>query len=420
LTSEPAKLVEHFFRHEFGRLVSILTKRLGTRHIDLAEDVAQSALSLALKHWAHNGIPNNPGGWLFRVANRLAIDAIRRESMASRRLSELHNESRNSHEPNAIDSHLDEEEITDDQLRLLLACCQPSLSHESSIALALKVLGGFSVSEIAHALLTSQANVQKRITRAKEKLRESPSLLDQSESTQVKDRIEAVSLVIYLLFNEGYLSSHAEVSIRRDLCEEAKRLARLVVSHPEGESTEVYALLALMSFHIARLDARTDSTGEVLLLDRQDRTQWNWHDIREGMDWMNKSAAGVELSRFHIEAAIAWEHCRAERFEETDWPKIRGYYDVLLHRVSSPIQLLNRAIAEYYCSGPRPALDIIDELPAILHPKGYPIWHAVLGFLHKKNGNDNAAMQHWVAALSCTHSRAEQELLRRRIESCKC
>ncbi|MEQ1830353.1 MAG: sigma-70 family RNA polymerase sigma factor [Pirellula sp.] len=416
MNADSSKLIEHFFRHEYGRLVAVLTKRFGLRRIDLAEDVAQSALTQALRHWARSGIPDNPGGWLYRVASRLAIDALRRETLHNQRMQDmLHEASRAEHCTEFQAESWDDDECVDDQLRLLLACCSPELSHSSSIALALKVMGGFSIPEISHALLTSQANVQKRITRAKERLSELPTL---SANECVKDRVDAATMVLYLLFNEGYLSSHTEVSIRRDLCHEAKRLALLLANHAQCDKASIFALLGLMSFHMARLDARTDSSGEMLLLDRQDRSQWDWAKIREGMDWMQRSADGTEVTRYHIEASIAWEHCRARRFEDTDWGQIRHLYDLLIQRISSPAQWLNRAIAEFYCNGPTAALQIIEALPQEQQPKEYPIWHAVIGFLQHKNGNMLLAKEHWVEALRCTHSRAEQELLRRRIASC--
>jgi RNA polymerase sigma factor (sigma-70 family) len=419
-SQEPATLVEHFFRHEYGRLVAALTNKLGLRKIDLAEDVAQSALTQALQHWARTGIPDNPGGWLFQVATRLAIDTMRRESMASRKLAEIHSELASNSQSNKVAEswNLSEANVHDDQFQLLMACCHPELPQASSIALALKVLCGFSVPEIAHGLLTSQANIQKRITRAKEKLSENSVTLAPTDSHSWSDRLESAMMVIYLMFNEGYLSSHTEVSIRRELCNEARRLARILIGHETHTAPAVCALLSLMSFHSARLDTRTNSSGDVLLLEHQDRSRWDWSLIREGMDWMQRSAEGATLSRYHIEAAIAWEHCRAQDFESTDWQKICGLYDLLLARIASPIQWLNRAIAESFCNGPRAALKMLEQLPEEVQPKNYPLWSAVLGHLHHRDGNTQAAKQHWQQALSCTHSRAEQELLRRRIAAC--
>ena len=417
------KLVEHFFRHEYGRLVSVLTKRLGMRYIDVAEDCAQIALSQALHHWGRNGIPENPGGWLFRVASRSAIDAIRKQAMEVRAQPELSSLPQSSlfaeGQVQPSDWILDEPgALDDDQLQLLLVCCAPELPVSSCIALALKVMCGFCVSEIAHALLTSESTIQKRITRAKEKLRGDPSMLKIDAAIFDQERIDAALMVLYLLFNEGYLSTHTRMSTRRDLCEEAIRLATILSQHPRNDVSSVYALLALMSFHIARLDARTDEAGDVLLLESQDRSKWSWSDIRLGMDWMQRSTSSVQASRYHIEAAISWEHCRAARFEDTDWDRICELYDVLLVRIATPIQWLNRAIAESYRSGPSAALQIIAAIPESEHPVDYPIWHAVLGYLHHRNGDLVVAKQQWTIALGCTHSRAEQELLRRRIASC--
>lgn len=396
--------------------MAALTNRLGLHRIDLAEDAAQSALSQAIQSWARKGIPKEPGAWLYCVAMRHAIDALRRQSTHERYLMQRTVEaSVVATLGNHSEAERLEDDIRDDQLHLLLACCSPLLTSESCIALALKVMCGFSVSEIAHSLLTSPSNIQKRITRAKEKLSGEPLLV----AGAIEDRIQAALMVIYLLFNEGYLSSHNESSIRRELCDEAKRLARLIAQHPNGGRPEVFALLALMSFHSARLDARTDSSGEVLLLDQQDRSRWNWSDIHEGMDWMARSASGSHVSRYHIEASIAWEHCRAPRFEDTDWYKIRELYDVLLSRVASPVQWMNRAIAELYCHGPAAATAMMNAIPMEYRPKDFAMWHAVMGFIFFKNGEHDAAKTEWVQSLSCTHSRAEQELLRRRIAMCR-
>src|SRR5262245_45779903 len=317
--SEPRALVEHFFRHEFGRLVAVLTRSLGVRRLALVEDVVQAALVQALEIWSRRGVPEDPAGWLYRTARNLAIDALRRErthALALPRLAAGAERESSPLEANFAD------EIGDEPLRLLFVCCHDEVPDESRVALALRTLCGFSTAEIARALLTTEANVQKRIERARERLRELDVDFDTPAPAQLGARLDAVLAVIYLLFSQGAYATHADVPIRRDLCDEARRLARMLAAQSVGDVPAVHALLALMCFHGARFDARVARDGAIVLLEEQDRSTWNWSDVREGMAWLARSAAGDELTRYHVEASIAWEHCRAPTFADTDWRRM--------------------------------------------------------------------------------------------------
>ena len=305
--SEPRVLVEHFFRHEFGRLCAVLTRSLGVRRLDLVEDVVQAALVQALETWSRRGVPEDPAGWLYRTARNLAIDALRRERTHAQALPRLAEDAERESSP--LEAHF-ADEIGDEPLRLLFVCCHEAVPAESRVAIALRTLCGFSTAEIARALLTTDANVQKRIERARDRLRELDVDFDTPAAAQLCARLDAVLAVVYLLFSQGCHVTHGDMPIRRDLCDEARRLARMLAAHRVGDVPAVHALLALMRFHGARFDARVALDGAIVLLEEQDRSAWNWSDVREGMAWLARSAAGDELTRYHVEAGIAWEHCR--------------------------------------------------------------------------------------------------------------
>jgi RNA polymerase sigma-70 factor (ECF subfamily) len=417
--SEPRALVEHFFRHEFGRLCAVLTRSLGVRRLDLVDDVVQAALVQALETWSRRGVPEEPAGWLYRTARNLAIDALRRERTHAKALPRLAEDA--EREPSPHDAQLEAhfaDEIGDEPLRLLFVCCHEAVPAESRVALALRTLCGFSTAEIARALLTTDANVQKRIARARARLRELDVDFDTPAAAELCARLDAVLAVVYLLFSQGCYVTHGDVPIRRDLCDEARRLARMLAAHPVGHVPAVHALLALMCFHGARFDARVAQDGTIVLLDEQDRSTWNWQGVREGMAWLARSAAGDELTRYHVEAAIAWEHCRAPTFADTDWGRIAELYDTLDRIAPSPLHTLNRAVAEAYLHGPQAGLDRLLAVAPESVPAHYPGWHSVIGELHFRLGQHAAAGRAWREALHLTTARADREFLHRRLALC--
>jgi RNA polymerase sigma factor (sigma-70 family) len=415
--SEPRELVEHFFRHESGRLVALLTRSLGVGRLDLVEDVVQASLLQALQTWARSGVPDDPAGWLYRAARNRAIDSLRRDRTYARILPEVggsqDSEGNHSDEPQFAD------EIGDEPLRLLFLCCHESVPIESSVALSLRTVCGFATSEIARGLLTSEANVQKRIARAKERLREEPGAWESPGLRPLRGRLPAVLAAIYLLFNEGYNASHADEPIRRDLCDEALRLARMLGEHPAGDDPCVFALVALLAFHAARFDARVSPAGTIVLLEEQDRSTWDWGLVREAMSWMARSASGNVMSRYHVEAAIAWEHCQAPSFAETNWEYIVKYYEALESIAPSPIHVLNGAVAESYRRGPLAALARLAAVPPEQIPARYPPWPAVVGELHFRAGHLVEAEKAWSEALELSPARADKELIHRRLQACR-
>jgi RNA polymerase sigma-70 factor (ECF subfamily) len=414
--SEPRVLVEHFFRHEFGRLVAVLTRSFGVRRLELVEDVVQTALMQALETWSRRGVPEDPAGWLYRTARNLAIDAWRRDQTLARALP--HVAGGTDEEVPPAEVHF-ADEIGDEPLRLLFVSCHEAVPAESRVAFALRTLCGFSTAEIARGLLTTKANVQKRIERARDRLRELDVELEAPAVPQLRARLDAVLSVIYLLFSQGCHATHADGPIRRDLCDEARRLAKMLADHPVGDVPAVHALLALMCFHAARFDARVALDGGLVLFEEQDRSAWTWSDVREGMDWLARSAAGDELTRYHVEAGIAWEHCRAPTFADTDWRRIADWYDVLDRIAPSPIHALNRAVAEAHLHGPQAGLDRLAAVDPQNVPARYPGWHAVIGEFHFRLGQHSAAERAWQEALRFTSASTDQEFLRCRLADCQ-
>jgi RNA polymerase sigma factor (sigma-70 family) len=292
------QLVEHFFRREYGRLVAVLTRLVGVRHLEAVEDAVQAALLTALTSWTAHGVPDEPGAWLYRVAYNHLLDDFRRHSSRQRILARAAD--------SAVQDHLDHappprfsDEVADDTLRMLFICCDDAIPRESQLVFALKTLCGFNVSEIALRLFTSEAHVYKRFARARARLREVAADVETPPLDALTSRLPAVQAVLYLLFNEGYLSAHAEEPIRRELCDEAVRLTTVLAEHPVGAVPETFALLALMHLHVARLGARRDATGGLRLLEEQDRARWDRERMQLGAAWLARSATGTVFSRFH-------------------------------------------------------------------------------------------------------------------------
>ncbi len=318
-----SELAEHFFRHEYGKLVAMLSRRVGVEHIEDIEDSVQSALMKALDAWTIAGLPDNPSAWLFRVAYNNLIGELRQRTR-HRHLREQHATDIEPPE-NGPEIH-STGEMQDELLEMLFVCCDEELPQDSQLVLALKTLCGFDVREIAIRLFTSEANVYKRLGRARSRLREKPPRFKDLASEQYGSRLPAVNRILYVLFTEGYLSSHAELATRQELCNEAIRLTNILAEHPVGQIPETFALLALMHLHAARMTARQDKSGGLLLLEEQDRDLWNCQRIKIGLEWLAKSAEGDAFSRYHAEAGIAAEHCIARSFHETRWDRVVECY----------------------------------------------------------------------------------------------
>ncbi|MFO0889979.1 MAG: sigma-70 family RNA polymerase sigma factor [Isosphaeraceae bacterium] len=418
-TREPAeRLVEHFFRHESGRLVSVLARVFGLRHLDLVEDMVQSALVEALQVWRLQGVPDNPSGWMHRVARNKVVDALRQRETLLRLAPGWARLRPKETEPAFDDLFLDSQ-IEDSQLRLMFACCHPALGPENQLALTLKSLGGFSNAEIARGLLVTEESVKKRIQRARQQLVEQGVELSVPRSEDLARRLDSVHQCLYLLFNEGYAATTGDVAIRLDLCEEAVRLCHLLTGHPDCRTPSTLALLALMLFHAARFEARTDTEGRLLLLEDQDRSKWDRELIERARWYLDLSATGRTVSAFQLEAGVAMLHCSARTFAETDWAQILRLYDVLVSLRPSPIYALNRAVVVAHLDGPEAGIQIIESLGGDASLRHYPLRDACLGELYRRAGDMARAREHLRRAREFTTSPFERELLDRRLAACE-
>lgn len=410
--SESAALVEHFFRHEYGRLVGSLTRRFGVQSLELVEDAVQMAMWRALQNWSRQGVPEAPAAWLYRTARNQAIDALRRETNLQRAKLTI--------AETLVDIQttqpIEEESPGDDALRLLFLCCHPAIPTESQVSLALKIVGGFSVQEIASGLLVTAANIEKRITRAKAKLRELGEELAELSSAAMHERLDAVLLVLYLMFNEGFSASHGKSALKRDVCDEALRLTRMLLADATlGHQPAVAALLALMLMHSARFCTRIDADQCVVLLADQDRSAWDWSLVREGMHWMLTAARGEQLSRYHIEAAIAWEHCRAASLDATDWPRVCQLYQHLLIVSPSPVVRLNAIIAQSYCHDVKDAIEHLLKISETDRRQLRPWWDCTMAHLFQRSGQPQRARSHWLDALALASCSASRKLIEKRL-----
>ncbi len=410
---------ESLFRRESGRLVAALTRVFGVHNLSLAEDVVQDAFCRAMEVWKFHGVPQNPAGWLLTVAKNRALDVLRRERTARTFAPELTRllESEWTLVP-TLDEQLSPHAIKDDLLRMMFSCCDPRLAEESQVALALHILCGFSVDEVAGAFVVKHAAMEKRLTRAKKVLAQSRQLFDISDTTEFSSRLPVVQRTLYLLFNEGYHGASPEFAVRAELCREAMRLAALLQEHRLGATPAMDALAALMCLNAARLPARTDPAGELLALGDQDRTQWDRHLLTEGERLLERSARGPELTAYHVEAAIAWVHTSAARAEDTDWPQIVALYDMLMTIRPSPVIALNRAIAIAQHEGPEAGLEAIEAIEHRDRLASYLFFPAALAELELRAGRPSSAQRHFREARRLARNPAERRFLEQREMAC--
>jgi RNA polymerase sigma-70 factor (ECF subfamily) len=411
-----APLVEHFFRHEAGRLVSVLTRFFGWRNFDLVEDMVQATLADALDAWRVR-VPENPSAWVYRIAKNRVLDALRRDKAGVRALGQWVDA--HPQDDQRLDDLFLDTEIEDSELRMIFACCHPHLARENQIALTLRALCGFGNAEIARALLVGEEAIKKRLQRATRDLVERQIALEPPAADELAGRLDSVHQVLYLLFNEGYSASEGETAIRTDLCEEAARLCYLLCSHERFSTPSTNALMAMMLFHAARLEARLDRHGAILLLEDQDRSRWDQRLIGRAVEFLDRSAAGTVVSSYHLEAAIAFHHSTAGTVAETDWAAILKLYDALLACHSSPIYVLNRAIVVAQLDGPAAGIRALDEADRNETLRHYHLFDATLGELYRRAGDLPRAREHFEAARKKTRSPFDRELIDRRLEQCK-
>jgi RNA polymerase sigma-70 factor (ECF subfamily) len=400
-------LVDHLFRHEAGKMVATLVRILGPRQVEMAEDVVQDALCRALEIWKFHGVPENPSAWLFQAARNRAIDLLRRKRLfepAIRRLSRRW----------ALPAP--EDDLRDDQLRLMVLCAQPAVPPDGQVAVILKYLCGFSVREIAQAFLTSPAAVEKRLARATRMMKRGPKI-DLPGAKGTASRLDSIHQALYLLFSEGYHGSHPERSVREELCAEAMRLGVLLSEHPATASPATFALLGLMCFHAARLPSRVSDGGSLVLLESQDRSRWSRPLIEEGFRFLAQSTGASEVTPFHLEAGIAAHHAQARSVEETDWTAILRLYTLLFRLRPTPIVALNRAIALGRVSGPEAGLAELDRIRDARRLSRYPFLEAARGDLHHRAGRPREARLHFERAVALARNESERQVLSRRLST---
>nr|WP_225938742.1 RNA polymerase sigma factor [Kovacikia minuta] len=406
--SDVAQAIASVYRAEWGRIVAILIRLVGD--FDLAEEAAQEAFAAAVNQWQSTGIPGLPRAWIIRTARYKAIDRLRRRTRLTEKLEWY---SASGLIPSSEEPTYDSDEIPDDRLRLIFTCCHPALAIETQVALTLRMLGGLETDEIARAFLVPPATMAQRLVRAKRKIRDAGIPYKVPETTDLSPRIGAVLTVIYLIFNEGYAATKGDSIVRADLCTEAIRLGQLLrqlmAPHPPSEVT---ALVALMLLHDARRAARLDKAGDLVLLEDQDRSRWNHHQIAEALPLVEEALRGG-TGVYALQAAIAALHCQAVRAEDTDWVQIVRLYDVLERLQPSPIVALNRAVAIAMADSPQAALTLIDRLAAELD--SYHLFHATRADLLRRVGALQEATHRYTRSLELATNESERRFLERRL-----
>jgi RNA polymerase sigma-70 factor (ECF subfamily) len=408
--AQVGELVERLFRKRYGQIVAHLTRLFGPGELDLAEEAVQEAMVKALQKWPFHGVPQNPGGWLFEVARNSGIDSLRRHGVFLEKLQTI---ARGVNmEPG---SGSEESDLRDDELSMVYLCCHPELPRDASVALALKTVGGFSVAEIARGFLAEEPTIAQRLVRAKRLLRERAIRFELPRGSELRGRNDAVLEVLYLMFSEGHRAHGGERLIRVELCREALRLAELVAAHPATTEPRVHALAALLAFQSARLPARVDEAGELVVFEEQDRELWDRGLIALGFEHFERSAEGRELSPYHLEAAIAAVYARAALTDSVDWREILSLYDQLLELKPSPVVALNRAVALAKVEGPEAGLEALRPLESERVLESYYLLPAVEGLLRAELGDREGAKARLREALERPCSDPERRHLERKL-----
>ena len=410
MTAETTARLDHLFRHEYGRLVSLFTNRFSTTLIDSIEDAVQEALYKAAKVWAFKGIPENPQAWLYRVANNALIDSLRKTN----RLDRLDDTIRKQDEKTE-EFEMPHDGLIDEQLRMIFACCHPSMKPTEQLMLSLKLLCGLSVKEISRALLKQEEATKKAITRAKRKFKEDIGALEVPVGKELEVRLSAVLQVIYLLFNEGYKATEGERLLKQDLCDEAMRLAFLLKNEPGLDNGELQALISMMLFKAARFPARVDEKGKLLTLEQQDRSKYDEEMMQWGWKFLKDSSAFEYTSIYQLEAAISCYYTTAESYAKTNWKSILGLYDRLIEMKPAPVVLMSRILVLSKVRGAKVALAEMGEVEDQL--KGNQSFNALKADLYADVSDWSNARLHLQRAISEAQNITERRFLQDKLRS---
>jgi RNA polymerase sigma factor (sigma-70 family) len=407
---QQAELIPHLFRTEYRKITAVLCKAFGIGHIEIAEDIASDTFLLASETWGIKGPPENPVAWLYTVAKNKAKNFLKRDELFHQKVA-LHIMAETA-DANEIDIDLSEQNITDSQLQMMFAICHPAIAPEAQVGLALRILCGFGINEIAYAFLTNKETIIKRHYRAREKLRLENVQIEFPARAEISKRLETVMTTLYLLFNEGYYSAHNDVTIQKDLCAEAMRLTYLLLQNPATNLPAVNALFALMSFQVSRFEARTGSNGEIVLYEDQDETLWDQEVIKQGQHYLEIAFSDRKLTRYHLEAGIASFHTRKADTKEK-WEYILQLYNQLLILEYSPIAALNRT---YALSKARSRTEAIVEAEKLQLTDNH-FYHSLLGELYKDVDNTKA-LAHFDVAINLAQSAADKIILSKKRSLC--
>src|SRR6187455_2718147 len=402
------ELIPHLFRTEFRKIIAVLCKHFGIEHIEIAEDIASDTFLSAVETWPYKGLPANPTAWLYTVAKNKAKNYFHRSNIFSEKIVTEIN--RSSLETEESEINLSEENIIDSQLQMLFAICHPSIPTEAQIGLALRILCGFGISEIANAFLANNETINKRLFRAKEKLRTEKVKIEFPGKKEINDRLETVLTTLYLLFSEGYYSESDDTILREDLCNEAMRLVFMLIGNKHANLPKVNALYSLMCFHSSRFAARKNEKGEIILYDEQDESLWNQELIIKGIYFLHEASKGNEISKYHIEASIAYWHTIKSDTKEK-WENILHLYNQLLVIEYSPIAALNRTYALSKANSKEKAIKEAEKL----NLSGNHFYFVLLGELYT-NIDNKKAKDHFQKALGLAKTQTDKQTIQKRVE----
>ena len=414
-TIEIQESVDHLFRHHAGQMISVLSRIFGLEKLDLIEDAVQDALVTALRKWPFTGMPDNPRAWLIEVSKNRVLDRLRRDKKFKSTDDEIESLEHLLRDLGQGGSVCFSSEIGEDQLQMIFACCHPAIPPDAQVALTLKVVSGFSVSEIARAFLAKDEAIAKMITRAKAKLRTEGIRLEMPPPVELPMRLDSVLKVLYLIFNEGYSASEGSELVRKDLCFEAIRLVEFLAWHTVTSSPKVHALAALFSFQGARLSSRCDHNGELLLLSEQDHSLWDMGMLRSGLEHFRLSAAGDELTDYHLEAEIASLYALAPDYGSTDWRQIIACYETLQSRKFSPVVELNRIIAFGQIDGSEKALEELSILGGEPAMSSFNLYYLTRAHFLSEIGRKAEARLAYETAAKLTHNASVARFIEKRL-----